>query len=439
MHRLHSEENRSGSYPSVNNYTIPNQNNYPSPTYPTYPNSPNYPQNNNISQPLHINANGQRLLDERYTNSNLGGGLLREDVFRQSHNMRQKHETEMRTSKSEDLLKQHQPEMIRYASSANVRHENQNMAQMRGQAKMMEMSEEVRRRQNRINNPNYYPPPQQMQQQQQPPPQQYYNQQQQQQIVQSMQNLNINHANYYPSNIRKPPESPLIAPKPMNNNNIRKIDDIPEPPPTSTHPLYSASTSDPPKMSFYTANTGQTLNKPPRDPWAREEHERQQEARREASRQWQEQQIQELLSLPYRTQQQEEQLRVLQLEKEFQRRALEAAEQDDDDTEKESPTPVNNGKEINVMMAPPPLLSPTSILKAGQSPPETVPVMMAAVTAAPPPPERGSSFNVMSMRAKETTKRVSFNDASSSPTQQQPPTTLPMEESVREDPNVIKN
>lgn len=55
--------------------------------------------------------------------------------------------------------------------------------------------------------------------------------------------------------------------------------------------------------------------------------------RREQARVWQEQQIRELLSLGHRTSQQEEQLRVLQLEKEFKRRALEEAEQDDEDTE----------------------------------------------------------------------------------------------------------
>lgn len=58
------------------------------------------------------------------------------------------------------------------------------------------------------------------------------------------------------------------------------------------------------------------------------------EARREAARQWQEQQIRELMSLPYRSPQQEEQLRVLQLEREFQRRAQEAAGEDDEETEK---------------------------------------------------------------------------------------------------------
>lgn len=88
---------------------------------------------------------------------------------------------------------------------------------------------------------------------------------------------------------------------------------------------------------------------------------------------------------------------------------------------------------------------PTSILKAGLvnnhnnnitnqqqqqqqqqvSPPEPV---------APPPPERGSSFAVMSMRTKESTKRVSFDTSTASP---QPPTTLQLEENIREDPNVF--
>lgn len=57
----------------------------------------------------------------------------------------------------------------------------------------------------------------------------------------------------------------------------------------------------------------------------------------------------------------------------------------------------------------------------------------------PAPPERGSSFAVMSMRVKES-KRVSFNDAgqqhAQSPQQQQPPNTLVLDESIREDPNV---
>ncbi|KAG5890254.1 hypothetical protein JTB14_030181 [Gonioctena quinquepunctata] len=81
----------------------------------------------------------------------------------------------------------------------------------------------------------------------------------------------------------------------------RKEDLLPEVPPTTTHPLYSASSQDPPKMAFYPTTTGPQSTKPPRDPWAREEQERQQEARREAARQWQEQQIRELASLQFRT------------------------------------------------------------------------------------------------------------------------------------------
>lgn len=75
----------------------------------------------------------------------------------------------MRTSKSEDALRHlSQGEMMRYASSGNIRdnarlemaqsariHEQQQRANaddrhLRGAAKLAEMSEEVRRRQNRI-------------------------------------------------------------------------------------------------------------------------------------------------------------------------------------------------------------------------------------------------------------------------------------------------
>lgn len=53
--------------------------------------------------------------------------------------------------------------------------------------------------------------------------------------------------------------------------------------------------------------------------------------RREAARQWRDQQIAELSALTHRTQQQEEQLRALQLERDFQKRAEEVANQDDDE------------------------------------------------------------------------------------------------------------
>lgn len=56
------------------------------------------------------------------------------------------------------------------------------------------------------------------------------------------------------------------------------------------------------------------------------------EARRVQARQWRDQQIRDLGTLPQRTSQQEEQLRALRLEREFERRAQEA-EQDDEDGE----------------------------------------------------------------------------------------------------------
>lgn len=173
---------------------------------------------------------------------------------------------------------------------------------------------------------------------------------------------------------------------------------------------------------------------PARDPWAREEQERQAEVRREQARQWQEHQIRELLSLSHRTSQQDEQLRVLQLEREFQRRALEEAEQDDEDTEeKESPSSTPYSQQPTVAAGPSTPLSPkqdipASILKAGVPnnislpPPEP---------EAPPPPERGSSYVIMSMHNKEGTKRVTFNDTPPV----SPPANLSLEEPIREDPN----
>lgn len=52
----------------------------------------------------------------------------------------------------------------------------------------------------------------------------------------------------------------------------------------------------------------------------------------------------------------------------------------------------------------------------------------------PPPPERGSSYTVMSMRNKESTKRVSFDTAPVSVSNT--PSSLQLDETIREDPNV---
>lgn len=412
-HRIHNEDNRSGSFPSVNQH---HPQNYPGPNYPntnyhepnrTYNTTPYQGQNmkdtNNYSGPQHnnypnnvqhVHSNGQRQETEnRYNNA--GGGLLREDIVRQSQNARHEEimrylstnnarineqnriqDNEMRVSKSDDMLKHpvnHQAnDMMRYASSGNIRaHESSKVEiplyRMKDEEELdMRMANNVRP-QKLIDNSDLLKRKQQQQQQQRGPQtyqpnnqyyqhQQYYQQNnspysptynmQMAQNTQSMQNLTLNqqypnYPNYHQQNqYYLPPtsqmnsptsptyKSPPVAPKP------KKTEEPPELPPTSTHPLYSASSQDPPKMAFYPTTTSTSSGKTPRDPWAREEQERQAEARREASRQWQEQQIRELMSLPQRTPQQEEQLRVLQLEREFQRRAMEAAEQDDDDTEK---------------------------------------------------------------------------------------------------------
>lgn len=470
-------------------------NNYPSPTYPqahediankypphlnhqriaevnsftnSNPNSPNY-----MGSVQHIN--GPKPEETMKQDPRFSGSLLREDLSRQPHlnkneemmrypvpnNVQIQHsriiDNEMRTSRSDDMLRQHtmhQNEIHRYASSGNIRIQDvpqYDRKDLRGQAKLAEMGEEVKRRQNRVLSPSHQPYPPNFYPQQHHPQQQNYHPQivQNNQHVQNTHNLQNLHLaqtppNYYshpqgpnypqypnsqPNTPTSPtyPKSPPLAPKPM-----RKIEDPPELPPTTTHPLYTASMQDPPKMAFY-PNSGHSNNKgPARDPWQREEQERQAEVRREQSRQWQDQQIKELISLSHRTSQQDEQLRVLQLEKEFQRRALET-EQDDDETEEKdtSPTASNTPQ---VTPTTPSIVNkqepPSSILKPGviNNPPQ----IPAEPEAAPPPPERGSSYVIMSLHNKEGTKRVTFNDASAVT----PPSSLPIEEAVREDPNV---
>uniref|UniRef100_A0AAR5PTA2 Afadin n=1 Tax=Dendroctonus ponderosae TaxID=77166 RepID=A0AAR5PTA2_DENPD len=533
---------------------------YPSPTHSNSTNysamnngTNNYSQANSAQQHAMYNSNlnsagpsnGQKFeervdprIDQRgYATPNTG--LLREDLLRQSHNTRHdeimrypstnnvriseaqiqnsrgsedlnRHQ-EIRNSRSEDALKQPalRGEMLRYASSGNIRAHDINQPLrpgqdqqhrlsgeerlMRGQAKLTEMGEELKRRQQHQQQPSQPRVLTQM------PPNAYYQQQQQQQhyynnqMAQSMQNLSINptyqNQQPLPAGYNQNyavnqgfyqtygPNSPTYRPQNNSQKPAKRPESPPVPPPTNTHPLYSptspeapttytASNQDPPKMALYPMSPT-TNSKPPRDPWAREEQERQQEARREVSRQWQEQQIRELMTLPYRTQQQEEQLRVLQLEREFQRRAQEAAGEDDDETEKESPTPhmpqpVSSQTVISTVpsttvssrqeQTQPP---PASILKPGGNNSQVSPPAQSNVISreshatnqrppspaepilAPPPPERGSSFAVMSMRGKDS-KRVSFDPVSTQNNiqQQSPiPTSLPVKENAREDPN----
>uniref|UniRef100_A0A1Y9H9G7 Afadin n=2 Tax=Cellia TaxID=44534 RepID=A0A1Y9H9G7_9DIPT len=183
---------------------------------------------------------------------------------------------------------------------------------LRGQAKLAEMNELIKRRQ---------------QQQQQP-------------------------VSYNSASINKPPQQqqgqgvgtmpPTTAPKPL-----RSQDDQPPLPPASTHPLFKPgssgptqstsnaaySSAEPPKVGFYPTMPSQNKTLPPigSSPWEREEKEKESELRREHVRVWRDQQIMELQSLPQRTPKHEEQLRTLILERDFERRAMEEDQDYDND------------------------------------------------------------------------------------------------------------
>ncbi|XP_033246016.1 afadin isoform X2 [Drosophila miranda] len=156
---------------------------------------------------------------------------------------------------------------------------------------------------------------------------------------------------------------PSTAPKPQQQQRMSQTgylpghgpagvlgEDKPPLPPTATHPLfkataqlapgmnYVASTLDPPKGSYLPTNQ-QAANRPPlhsgSNPWEREEREKDLEMRREHIRQWREQQISDLSQTISRSGQQEEQLKTLILERDFERRAMELQEQEDQDQDQQ--------------------------------------------------------------------------------------------------------
>lgn len=109
-------------------------------------------------------------------------------------------------------------------------------------------------------------------------------------------------------------------------------------PPTSTHPLYKtsqsnfnyvASTNEPPKVGLYPSQSasqvsaGKQIIPSAGNPWEREEREKEQEIRRGQVRVWRDKQINDLSNIPNRNLQQEEQLKTLLLERDFERRAIE--------------------------------------------------------------------------------------------------------------------
>ncbi len=127
------------------------------------------------------------------------------------------------------------------------------------------------------------------------------------------------------------------------------MEDQPPLPPAATHPLFknvppptmgsaqvtqihNYSSSDAPKTALYPM---QNMKQPPQpaatNPWEREEREKELEFRREQIRQWRDQQIVELSLLPSRSPQQEEQLKTLVLERDFERRAMEEENEEEND------------------------------------------------------------------------------------------------------------
>ncbi|XP_055858558.1 afadin [Episyrphus balteatus] len=126
------------------------------------------------------------------------------------------------------------------------------------------------------------------------------------------------------------------------------VDEKPPLPPTTTHPLFKDnsqtsqglksvvnSTEPPQRGSYYPTNAASQSYQghfaaAASNPWEREEREKEQEIRREQIRMWRDKQITNLSNLTHRYPQQEEQLKTLVLEREFERRAHEAEEQEDD-------------------------------------------------------------------------------------------------------------
>ncbi|XP_041976702.1 uncharacterized protein LOC121731364 [Aricia agestis] len=229
---------------------------------------------------------------------------------------------------------------------------------------------------------------------------------------------------------------PPVAPKPNQNTRRSEIEDDQYHQqqqqqstlqPDEEH--YVASACGPPAVSVYPVGGvgGGAPHNPAHNPWQREERERQVEARRAAARARRDAAIAALVSLgAARSPVQNQQLRALQLERDFERRAT----MDQDETGN------GEGDAENRSSSPEPELEreperepererhsqpPKSILKTntrteltnGYTHTSVVEERVCEVTsgvagvslggggAAPPPPERGSSFAVMATRLHE--------------------------------------
>ncbi|CRK86937.1 CLUMA_CG000755, isoform E [Clunio marinus] len=181
---------------------------------------------------------------------------------------------------------------------------------------------------------------------------------------QSMQNMNqMSAQNFHPQSPQKqlPPTAPKPQRHPMDEPSQLQIQPQPQPPlpPSSTHPLFKSPITQQPSTAqqqnstsatlSYNVNSNdvqskagyyqqqpqqQSINKSATsNPWEREERERENEMRREQLRHWRDQQIVELSLLPSRSPQQEEQLKTLVLERDFERRAQEEENEEENEAQ----------------------------------------------------------------------------------------------------------
>lgn len=138
------------------------------------------------------------------------------------------------------------------------------------------------------------------------------------------------HGMNYPQQVKQLPPTTAPKPRPVHHEQTPPL------PPTATHPLYktpgNVANSNPNvnMVGNYPNQSGSSKNVS--GPWEREEREREQEIRREQVRQWRELQISDLSNISHRTQQQEEQLRTIVLERDFDKRVLEEEQEDDNDS-----------------------------------------------------------------------------------------------------------
>lgn len=150
-------------------------------------------------------------------------------------------------------------------------------------------------------------------------------------------------------------------------------------PPTSTHPLYK-TTGQGKQFNYAPAATaavggqsGQGAMNKAGNPWEREEREKEQEIRRDQMRHWRDQQINELSSMQ-RSPQQEEQLKTLILERDFERRAQldEEEEEAADGQAQEEMMNGTDGKDPELLVMSPPIAQSITAANAATIQPKSI-------------------------------------------------------------------